>query len=306
MAKKSKREIAARRLMVLEEIYKQADGIKVFALTDVVAQEFEAAEKTVLHDLEELKSEGFPIEIDGNRVWVPAVGMKDAWKKSNMGVRLAKSERKTKLALATYSFIKDHKDVISNIIAGTGTTVRECVHELLDRESELEQMRVYTANLLVLHDFIYHAPAKLRVELANGELDLDRAALAGKTLVAYLKGLKDVEAIITSFSDMSFEKGFCTEFQDTDSKMANLRPDSPKCRWVIIPIEWRKIWRSVNTPVAGSRDEQVDFAGGKRKYVIITDKPSPEDWEPEVDDPKLEDLEKWKTKYGDGVEIVYA
>lgn len=307
MGKKSKETISARRLKILEEIYRSKGGITLVTLVDIIAEKFgQISKQTVQKDLDDLISEGFPIQIDGIKVWVPVVGMQDTWVGTIIGNRLLKSEQKRKLAKATFIFVKKNKKSIKEIIAGTGSTVYECIHELLDRENELEPMRIHTANLLVLHCSIYHKSKKFVVEVANGELDLDRAALTGEHIADYFAGLENINAVITGFSDMSFEKGFYTEFLDKNSKLADLRPKSKKCKWIIIPIEWSKITTSVGTPVAKNREEQLDFADGNRKYIIITNKPSDEEWESEVDDPRLADLEKWKETYPDSVEIIYA
>lgn len=306
MGKKSKDEISARKFKILKEIYKNKRGITLSALADFITEIFGTVSKhTVEKDLENLISEGFPIQIDNNNIWVPSVGIEDTWLDTGMGNRLPKSVQKRNLAKVTFKFIRDNKKLIRKIIAGTGTTVYHCLHELLDREDELENMRIYTANLLVLHCSIYHK-SKTFLELPNGEVDLERAALTGDHIAGYFQGLEDIDAVITGFSDMSFEKGFCTEFLDKNSKLADLKPKSSKCRWIIIPIEWTKITTCVGSPVAQSREGQLDFDNGKRKYVIITDKPSSEQWNPDVDHPRREDLNKWKQSYPDGVQIIYA
>ncbi len=306
MGKTAEYKINARRYKALETLFKTRGAMNLAVLTDTIGKAFDISKRTIRDDLGELISEGFPIEIDGNKVWVPAVGMEDTWLGTVIGNRLLKSEQKRRLAKATFAFVEKNKRLIKKIIAGTGSTVHECMHELLDREDKLDHMRIYTANLLVLHCSIYHKSKKFFVEVPNGELDLDRAALTGSHIADYFNGIEDVDAILTGFSDMSFDKGFCTEFLDKSSKLVDLRPKSKKCRWVIIPIEWSKIGTSVGAPVAKSREEQLDFANGKRKYIIITDKPSKDQWVPAADDPTLEDLMEWKKAYPDGVEIIYA
>lgn len=306
MTKKSQEEISARKFKILDEIYRNKGRVNIIALGDIITKTFgKVGKQTVLKDLADLQSEGFPIEIYEDAVCVPTVGIEGFWKDTQMGERLRKWERKRKLAKVVFSLVKKNKNLIRKMVAGTGTTVRECVHELIHGQKDLENMRIYTPNLLVLHDFIRHKPDKLFVELPNGELDLERAALAGDKVADYLQEL-DIDAVITSFSDMSFEKGFCTEFLDKAGKIANLNPTSPKCKWIIIPIEWSKIGTDVGSPVAQSRNDQLNFIGGKRKYFIITNKPSDTDWDAEVDDPKLEDLQKWQNAYPGDVEIIYA
>ena len=306
MTKKSQKEISARKFKIFDEIYRNKGRVNIIALVDIITKTFSKVKKqTVMKDLADLQSEGFPIEIYGDAVYVPTVGIEGFWKDTQMGERLSKWEQKRKLAKVVFSLVKKNKNLIRKMVAGTGTTVRECIHELIHGQKDLENMRIYTPNLLVLHDFIRHKPDKLFVELPNGELDLDRAALAGDKVADYLQEL-DIDAVITSFSDMSFEKGFCTEFLDKAGKIANLKPTSQKCKWVIIPIEWSKIGTDVGSAVAQSRNEQLNFIGGKRKYIIITNKPSDTDWDEQVDDPKSEDLQKWQNAYPDGVEIIYA
>ena len=307
MAKGAEHEIYARRYRILEKICKSIHEIEIKSLVDSVRREFNVSEETVTKDLDALSSEGFPIEKDRVKVWMPARGMLGTWVNTAVGGRIKESEQKRRLAEATFIFIKKNKKQIDEIIAGTGSTAYRCVQELIDNEKELGNMKIHTANLLVLHCAVYHKSKNFFVEVPNGELDLERAALKGDHISDYFQGLKNVDAVITSFSDMSFEEGFRTEFTDKNSKLADLLPNkSPKCKWIIIPIEWLKIGRAVGNPVAASRGEQLDFADGRRKYVIITDKPSETDWDLEVDGPKLEDLQKWQKEYGDGVEIVYA
>jgi DeoR/GlpR family transcriptional regulator of sugar metabolism len=298
--KRSEEEVSARKLMVLERVFGDKDGVSISEL----AKEYKVGEGTIKKYVEALKNKIPIIEIKSGKVHSAPTGLEAIWSGTVIGKRLAKPRSKIKLAEAAISFVKKNKKKIQGLVLGTGTTVHECARELINKENDLEHMRVYTDNLLVLHDFIYYKPDKLYLEMPHGELDMERAALRGDEIADYLRNL-DINVVITSFSDMSFDKGFCTVYQDKAEKFANLCPKSKNCRWVIVPIEWLKIGRKIGNPVAESRDEQLDFANG-RKYIIITDRPSETDWDADVDNPKREDLEKWLQAYPDGIEIIYA
>jgi DeoR/GlpR family transcriptional regulator of sugar metabolism len=301
MAKKSDLEISSRRFKILERLYGEEDGVSFSRL----AKESKVTEGTIRKDVEGLRRKFPIIEIKGDKVYEVPTGLEAIWSGTPVGERLGPSESKSKLAKAVFLFIEQHKEEISRLILGTGTTVYGCASELIKGAPRLGDMRIHTANLLVLQEFIYQKPHNLYVEFPSGEINLNTAALWSGHIAEYFREL-EAQAVITSFSDVSFVKGFCTIHHDINEKLVNLKPNPRTCKWVIIPIEWWKIARYANVTIANSRDDQLDFVGGKRKYIIITDRPSQEEWKPRIDDEKLDDLDKWKKEYKDGIEIIYA
>jgi len=301
MVKSSKDVVSARQLMVLERAFRDKDGASISGL----AKECKVSPNTIVRDAEDLHRKIPIIEVKGKRVHAAPTGLEAIWSGRDIGERLGNYPAKENLAKKVFSFIKEHRKAIQRLVLGSGTTVRECARELMKGAACLGDMRIHTANLLVLHDFVYHKPSNLCIELPRGEVDLERATLWSEDIVEYFQGIEP-QAVITSFSDVHFEEGFCTRYDDAREKLANLRPKFDGCRWVIIPMEWSKIARCVHDPVTDSRDEQLDFVGGKRKYIIITDRPSPDKWDKNVDDEKLADLDLWKETYKDGIEIIYA
>lgn len=300
--KVSEDNVSTRRMKVLERVCGEKDGISVSEL----AKEYGVAGVTIEKDVEDLGDKLRIVEIKNKKVCAVPTTLEEMWSGTPIGERLAPSESKNRLAKAVFSFVEQHKE-IRNLILGTGTNVHRCACELIRGASSFRDMRIYTANLLVLHEFIWRKPANWFIESPGGELNLDTGALWSRENENYFKNVK-AKAVITSFSEMSFEKGFCNIHPgDEKEKLANLKPNPQTCKWVIIPMEWHKIVSGTHKPVADSREEQLDFAGGnKRKYIIITDKPSQDEWNPEIDDEKLADLSKWKETYPDGIEIIYA
>jgi DeoR/GlpR family transcriptional regulator of sugar metabolism len=293
-------KVLARRLMVLERVCGEKDGVSVSEL----ATEYGVTGVTIENDVKDLGNKLRIVEIKNKKVYALPTTLEEMWSGTPIGERLTPSQSKIKLARATLSFLEQREDRIGRLILGTGTTVHTCACALISAKN-FKNKRIHTANLLVIHEFIWHKPTNLFIESPGGALNLDTGALWSEESENYFKNI-DAQAAVASFSDMSFKKGFCTIHQDEKEKLANLKPNPQTCKWVIIPMEWRKIVSGVHKPVANSRDEQLDFAGGRRKYIIITDKPSESEWNKDVDDPKLEDLLKWQEAYPDGVEIIYA
>lgn len=296
--KGSGEQVSARRLKILELICNEPKGISLSSLVNNIAAKYNVQQNTIQDDLKSLK-EKFPIEINMDNICVSRMGLEKIWSDTEIGNRMGKSESKRKLAQRTYSFIMEHKDNIGTLVLGAGTTVHECAKELINHEAELPKMRFDTDNLLVLYEFICNKSNKLHLELPQGLLDWDRAALKGRGPVKYFQNLA-ADVVITSFSDMSFKQGFCTIDEDSDKKLTNLHSD---CRWIIIPIEWDKIGTSIGTPIAENIKKQLDF---KKKYVIITNIPVGQERDSEVNKKKLEDLNKWKNAYPDIIEIIDA
>jgi DeoR/GlpR family transcriptional regulator of sugar metabolism len=304
--KKSGDEVSARNIMVLEQVCGEKNGVSFSALVRSLPKKYKVGENTLRKNVEELCLKIPIIEIKDGKVHTTPATLEKMWLGTSIGDRLiAPPGPKIALAKAVFSFVEQHKNQIGKLILGAGTTVHKCACELIKGASCLRNIRIHTANLLVFHEFIWHKPANLYVESPNGELYLDKATLWRGDIAEYFKGV-EAQAVITSFSDMSFEKGFCTVHHDIEEKLANLKPNPETCKWVVIPIEWQKIARSANTPVAESRKEQVNCIEGKRKYIIITDRPPQEEWNPEIDDEKMADLAKWKEEYKNGIEIYSA
>jgi DeoR/GlpR family transcriptional regulator of sugar metabolism len=301
--RKSDEKVSTRKLKILELICKDPKGISFPTLVELIGKEYKVHEDTIRSDMKDLKGK-FPIEINRGNICASSMGLGKMWFDTKIGNRMGNPESKRKLAEKTFSFIKKHKDDIRILVLGTGTTVHECAKELINRENELHNMRIDTDNLLVLYEFICNRPNKLQLELPKGLLNLDRAALRGPDTIKHFQNL-DAEAIITSFSDMSFEKGFCTIHDDSEEKLANLRPKSNRCRWIIIPIEWDKIGNPTGTPVATTRKEQLDLKKGK-KYIIITNKPPEQECNSEVNKNRIEDLNRWKMAHPDNIEILFT
>lgn len=301
MTRRSKKAVLVSEMAVLESACKEKDGASISAL----AEKYGVSTNTIKKYVENIRHKTkIPIiEIADGKVHTVPTGLEAMWAGTPIGDRLGPSEPKSKLANATFSFIEKHKKELGRLIFSAGSTAYQCALSLIQGASKLGNIRIHTANLLILHEFVCHKPSNLWVESPCGEVNLNTAALWNKEIAQYFKSI-EAQAVITGFSDMSFEKGFCTIHHDIDEKMANLCPNA-KTKMVIIPIEWSKMAKSDNNPVADSREEQLDFVNG-RKYVIITDKPSPEAWNKEIDDDKLADLEMWEKEYSDGVEIIYA
>jgi DeoR/GlpR family transcriptional regulator of sugar metabolism len=305
MAKKSEDEVSARRLMILEQIYMHREGISHSDLKELIPDKYKVTESTIKKDVEDLRNKVPIVEIKGGKVYAAPTGLEAIWAGTPIGPRLVPSESKRKLAKKVFSFVEERRDQIGKLVLGGGTTLYRCACELIKGASSLRNVRIHTANLLIFHEFVCQKPGNLWIETPSGEINFSTASLWRKDIDEYFRDI-EADAVITSFSDMSFEKGFCTIHHDINEKRANLKPNPETCKWVIIPIEWRKIARSANTQIAHSRDEQLDFVGGKRKYIIITDRPSDSTWNAEIDDIKLADLHKWEKEYPTGVEIIFA
>jgi len=301
MTKRSKKEVSASELAVLERIYREKEGVSIPEL----AKEYDVGQKTMRNYVEDLLLKIPIIEVKGGKVCAVPTTLRQMWSGTPIGDRLGPSPSKGRLAKGVFLFIEQHKEEIGRLILGAGTTVCECARELMSGASRLGHMRIHTANLLVLHEFVCQKPSNLWIESPSGEVNLNTAALWDSGIAKYFQDI-EAQAVVTSFSDMSFEKGFCTIHHDIEEKRANLKPNPQTCKWVIIPIEWKRMARSANNPVANSRERQLEVIDGRRKYIIITDKPSQEEWNAEIDDKKLADLDKWKKEYKDGIEIIFA
>jgi DeoR/GlpR family transcriptional regulator of sugar metabolism len=301
--KRSEVEVLTNKLKVLERICGEKSGVSISEL----AKEYNVSESTIKKYVEDLLWKIPVVEIKNKKIRVLPSTLEEMWSGTSIGDRIAPSETKIRLAQVAFSFIEQHISQIGRLILGVGTTVHKCACELMKGASHLGHiMRIHTANLLILQEFIWHKPSNLYIELPGGEVDLKTGTLWSEDTAKYFKSI-EAQAVIASFSDMSFERGFCTIHHGIiGEQLAILKPNPQTCKWVIIPIEWWKIARITNIPVADSREEQLDFIGGKRKYVIITDRPSQDKWDKNIDDEKLADLYKWKETYKDGIEIIYA
>ena len=317
MARKGKgpeEGIARRELRLLEELFRR-QSVDIEDLVTMYRGEFHILDRrTLLDDVngtktrQGLRERGFPIEVTGTEMRISPIGLEGLWKGTPIGDRLSRGkESKKLLAKEVVRYLlklnEDLKQDIKRIVLGTGTTVYEAAKEILNHNDELNIRNVHTSNLLVLREFILRKPRNIKIEMSPGTLVRETASLATEEDVE--RPLPSgVDAVVTSFNGLSYEKGFSTGVaNDVREKFSNLCPRK-ECKWVIIPIEWQKVGFT-DVAVVGKRKKRrdvLDFVQGTRTYVIITD--PPKGTPAGKDQGRFKGLEKWNAL--DGVEVVYA
>jgi DeoR/GlpR family transcriptional regulator of sugar metabolism len=302
MGKTSRENIARRQLWLLKELFEK-HIVPIAALSDTYQKEFHITDSRSLQaDLVKLKSIGLPIEMTATEVRVSAQRMRKMWHGTLVGKRLSKRksmESKERLAKKTVDFIKDNRDDISVLMLGTGTTVWEAAKEILTRENELDITTIYTASVLVLDAFVSRRPGDVTLRMAGGALDERTAWLKSRKGVQFLSKAP-VDAVVTSFMGLCREGFRTAQDYEVDEKLMNLRPHK-RCKFVVIPIEWSKIDHEDGELVAEQIERKkgrdvLDFLGGTRQYVIVTDPPRGKLQGRDRD--KLDLLEYWRDEKG--------
>lgn len=234
-----------------------------------IAGKFKVSPKTVQKDMK-LWENVLP--------WVDSTALYALWEGTCIGGRLKNpkaTDSRKRLAKEVVNFLADKGDKIRKLILGTGANAYETTVEILTRKEDLSITDIYTTNLLVVPTFASHKERDITLHVVGGRLYADTASLiVSPENVKYLADLQ-ADAIVTSFYALC-KKGFHTLFRDeVDEKLVNLCPNK-KCLWVIIPMGWSKIGPAEDTALVPNEERAqgvLDFVGGERHYIIVTDPP---------------------------------
>lgn len=293
-------EVYTRRLQIVGTIFLNKD----VSINDL-EERFQIRRDAIERDVEQLGRLGIPVKLKGDDLVLPPVGIEALWKGTVIGDRFARAGSmavKRNLADAVVTYLSQHRESISSLMFGNGSTAYMAAERILALQRDLGITAVYTANVLVLHALAVHQLPEV-VRIAGGQLDREILWLHSDQGIRELRE-KSLDAAITSFMSLS-KRGFWTQqMHELDEKLMNLQPH-PDCRFVLIPIEWSKLAHENGTLVApqGSTGEDAfDFRDGHRKYVIFTDAPDDNESDNDTDRERFKVLEYWEGK--DGVEVV--
>ena len=286
--------IAQVKLEILADLF---NGKELY-MTDIIREYAYKDKRNAKKDLHELLAQGIPVYIQKNRVRL-AVELEGLWKGTLVGDRLIDSiQSKQRLAQEVVNFLLKKKDEIRRIILGSGTTMRVLTQQLLKSRTELAINNIFTANLLVLREFIANKitpEEKPQIHMTPGRLNIFTGSLYSDDGIKSL-GSSPAQAVITSFDGLDYDEITTGQHHELSEKIMNLMPNNKKCRYVIIPMEWSKIGASgvviVEKEEGKGTVELLDTK--KREYIIIVD-PQDENIE------KCKILKHWQQK---GVKII--
>lgn len=263
-----------------------------------IEQSFQITRDAVVNDISVLRSLGIPIELSGDKVVFPPIGIEALWRDTAVGSRLQDADSikaKEGLSQDVVNYLCIHKDRISSVLVGTGVTAYRTSLDIFAREIEHRIETVHSASLLVLFAFICCRPTRVNLQLAGGQLDRTTAWLEGESGVEQLR-VCPADAVITSFMHLSTQGFRTTQPYEVGEKLMNLRHAT--AQFVLVPMEWSKLAGEngmLVAPPGGTGEDVFDFLDGRRKYVIFTDPPaSPRD---EKDNERFEVLDYWENKY---------
>jgi DeoR/GlpR family transcriptional regulator of sugar metabolism len=262
-------------------------------------------ERAARGDIAKLRSMGFPIFVQHDRVSIARLGLEGLWEGTPIGDRLIRNvESKERLARRIVDFLYENGESIYRIILGSGTTMFEVTKEIIARRDQLGISNIYTTSLLVVREFVFHKMSpvdKPNIHMAQGMLNVHTGSLFSERGVKDLRGLR-VDAVITSFYGLFYDEITTGQFHERSEMIANLRPHE-KCKYVMIPLEWFKIGRrgSVIIEKEEGRGSLELLDCRKWRYVIITDPPNEQEMSKGRNPERRKILKYW---HENGVEII--
>ena len=151
MAKSKQKDIAIRKLYILQELNKHRK-VSLSELEEVYQKDFKikSVQDALRRDIEGLRTQGFLIGRTDTEVRFSLIDPALLWEGTPVGSRLSdKKEEKQKLAKRVVDLLTQIGK-IDRIMLGGGTTVYEVGNEILDAPGYLGIRTIYTCNLLVL------------------------------------------------------------------------------------------------------------------------------------------------------------